>query len=159
MGVAVRELVTTPGPADYVLFVHRQAVGIIEARESGTTLSGVERQTMKYQTHDPDELPAVLVDDYLPYGYESTGRRDLVRLPLRPGADDPPGSRSTIERPEYSGPVSQHGGRHLGSGTPRASCAHRCMCPNPLSGLRTCQSTSGRPRHRLAPRTLPDCRG
>jgi len=72
-GVAVRELVTAAGPADYVLFVDRQAVGVIEAKKKGTTLSGVEWQTIKYQTHVPDELPAVLVDDHLPYGYESTG--------------------------------------------------------------------------------------
>jgi type I restriction enzyme R subunit len=72
-GVAVRELVTTAGPADYVLFVDRQAVGVIEAKKKGTTLSGVEWQTTKYQTHAPDELPAVLVDGHVPYGYESTG--------------------------------------------------------------------------------------
>jgi type I restriction enzyme R subunit len=41
-GVAVRELVTNAGPADDVLFVNRQAVGVIEARPKGTTLSGVE---------------------------------------------------------------------------------------------------------------------
>ncbi|MBW3662685.1 MAG: DEAD/DEAH box helicase family protein [Actinobacteria bacterium] len=73
VGVAVRELVTTAGPADYVLFINRQAVGVIEAKKAGTTLSGVEWQTVKYQTHIPDELPALLVDGYLPYGYESTG--------------------------------------------------------------------------------------
>ena len=72
-GVAVRELVTTAGPADYVLFVDRQAIGVIEAKKKGTTLSGVEWQTVKYQTHAHDELPAVLVDGHLPYGYESTG--------------------------------------------------------------------------------------
>jgi type I restriction enzyme R subunit len=57
-GVAVRELVTNAGPADYVLFVNRQAVGVIEAKKKGTTLSGVEWQTVKYQTNVPDELPA-----------------------------------------------------------------------------------------------------
>ena len=38
-GVAVRELVTNAGPADYVLFVNRQAVGVIEAKKQGTTLA------------------------------------------------------------------------------------------------------------------------
>src|SRR3954447_23680194 len=61
-GVAVRELVTNAGPADYVLFVNRQAVGVIEAKKKGTTLSGVEWQTVKYQTNVPDELPAYLID-------------------------------------------------------------------------------------------------
>ncbi len=72
-GVAVRELVTNAGPADYVLFVNRQAVGVIEAKKKGTTLSGVEWQTVKYQDNVPDELPAYLLDGRLPYGYESTG--------------------------------------------------------------------------------------
>src|SRR5919106_3481931 len=73
MGIAVRELVTGAGPADYVLFVNRQAVGVIEAKKRGTTLSGVEWQTVKYQANIPDALPAFLVDGRLPYGYESTG--------------------------------------------------------------------------------------
>jgi type I restriction enzyme R subunit len=72
-GVAVRGLVTDAGPADYVLFVNRQAVGVIEAKKKGTTLSGVEWQTVKYQTNVPDVLPSVLIDGHLPYGYESTG--------------------------------------------------------------------------------------
>ena len=73
MGVAVRELPTDAGPADYVLFVNRQAVGVIEAKKAGTTLSGVEPQTLKYQGHIPGELPAFLVGGLLPFGYESTG--------------------------------------------------------------------------------------
>jgi type I restriction enzyme R subunit len=73
IGVAVRELVTNAGPADYVLFVNRQAVGVIEAKKKGTTLSGVEWQTVKYQANLPDALPALLLGGRLPYGYESTG--------------------------------------------------------------------------------------
>jgi type I restriction enzyme R subunit len=73
LGVAVRELPTGAGPADYVLFVNRQAVGVIEAKKEGTTLSGVEPQTLKYQTNVPDALPAYLVGGLLPFGYESTG--------------------------------------------------------------------------------------
>jgi len=73
-GVAIRELVTTAGPADYVLFVNRQVVGVIEAKKQGTTLAGVEWQTMKYQANVPDELPAVKSPSgHLPFGYESTG--------------------------------------------------------------------------------------
>ncbi len=73
-GVAVRELVTSAGPADYVLFVNRQAVGVIEAKKQGTPLAGVEWQTVKYQSSIPDELPAYLTGDgHLPFGYESTG--------------------------------------------------------------------------------------
>lgn len=32
-GVAVREYPTDTGPADYVLFVNREAVGVIEAKD------------------------------------------------------------------------------------------------------------------------------
>jgi type I restriction enzyme, R subunit len=61
------------GPADYVLFVNRQAVGVIEAKKKGTTLSGVEWQTVKYQANVPDALRAYSIGGCLPYGYESTG--------------------------------------------------------------------------------------
>ena len=60
-GVAVREVPTDAGRADYVLFVDRQAVGVIEAKPVGTTLTGVESQTLRYRVSFPDELPAVLV--------------------------------------------------------------------------------------------------
>jgi type I restriction enzyme, R subunit len=38
-GVAIREFPLTAGPADYVLFVDRQAISIIEAKPAGTTLN------------------------------------------------------------------------------------------------------------------------
>ncbi len=72
-GVAVREVPTEAGPADYVLFVDGQAMGVIEAKKEGTTLTGVESQTLKYQTAYPGALPAFLVNGALPFGYESTG--------------------------------------------------------------------------------------
>ena len=37
-GVAVREVQTGAGPADYVLFVDGQAVGVIEAKNADSTL-------------------------------------------------------------------------------------------------------------------------
>lgn len=72
-GVAVREVPTGAGPADYVLFLNRQAVGVVEAKKQGTTLSGVEAQTAKYQAGIPEALPTFRVDGALPFGYESTG--------------------------------------------------------------------------------------
>lgn len=33
LGIAVREYPTDTGPADYVLFVNRQAIGVIEAKK------------------------------------------------------------------------------------------------------------------------------
>jgi type I restriction enzyme, R subunit len=46
-GVAVREVVmaTGHGRVDYLLYVDRQVVGVIEAKPEGTTLSGVEWQS------------------------------------------------------------------------------------------------------------------
>jgi type I restriction enzyme R subunit len=73
LGVAIRELPTDAGPADYMLFVNRQAVGVIEAKKEGKTLSGVEPQTLKYQANVPEALPAYEVNGLLPFGYESTG--------------------------------------------------------------------------------------
>ena len=42
VGVAVREFpLKGAGFADYLLFVNRKAVGVLEAKPEGTTLSGV----------------------------------------------------------------------------------------------------------------------
>lgn len=97
-GVVVREVPTDAGPADYVLFVQRQAVGIIEAKKKGTTLTGVEWQTRKYRASIPDALPAFLIDDKLPFSYESTGMETRFTC----GFDPTPTSRQvfTFHRPE-----------------------------------------------------------
>ena len=43
-GVAVREFPLETGYADYLLFVDRKAVGVVEAKAEGITLSGVAEQ-------------------------------------------------------------------------------------------------------------------
>jgi type I restriction enzyme R subunit len=97
-GVAVRELPTAAGPADYVLFVDRQAIGVIEAKKVGTPLTGVEPQTRKYRQSPKDELPAVLVDGALPIGYESTGAETYFTSAFEP---EPTARRVfTFHRPE-----------------------------------------------------------
>jgi type I restriction enzyme, R subunit len=72
-GVAVREfpLKTGHGYADYLLYVNNQAVGVIEAKKAGTTLTGVEVQAEKYAAGMPDALPAPFRP--LPFLYQSTG--------------------------------------------------------------------------------------
>ncbi|MBU1660536.1 MAG: DEAD/DEAH box helicase family protein [Chloroflexi bacterium] len=70
-GVAVREFQTASGPADYVLFVDRKAVGVVEAKKAGTTLSGVFEQSARYLTSFPTDIPHVELP--LPFSYESTG--------------------------------------------------------------------------------------
>lgn len=47
-GVAVREMQSMGGPADYILFVDGKALGIIEAKKVGTTLSAVADQSTRY---------------------------------------------------------------------------------------------------------------
>jgi type I restriction enzyme R subunit len=71
LGVAVREFQTASGPADYVLFVDRQAVGVVEAKPEGTTLRGVAEQSARYLADFPADIPHVELP--LPFGYESTG--------------------------------------------------------------------------------------
>ena len=50
VGVAVREYPTDSGPADYVLFVNRHALGVIEAKKdsAGENLTATEAQTERY---------------------------------------------------------------------------------------------------------------
>ncbi len=50
VGVAVREYQTDVGPADYVLFVNRQPVGVIEAKKEteAVRLTTHETQTADY---------------------------------------------------------------------------------------------------------------
>jgi len=77
LGVAVREFPLTTGYADYLLIVDRKAVGVIEARPMGTTLSGVADQTGAYITGVPDNIPHV--GEPLPFAYESTGIETFFR--------------------------------------------------------------------------------
>ena len=72
-GVVVREFPLKPGhgTADYLLYVDQKAVGVIEAKPEGSTLTGVEVQSEKYSTGLPANLPAH--QRPLPFLYESTG--------------------------------------------------------------------------------------
>src|SRR5215208_8294919 len=76
-GVAIREFPLKAGFADYMLFVDRQAVGIVEAKKEGTPLSGVDTQSKKYL----DGLPPYVqrVGTPLPFAYESTGVETVFR--------------------------------------------------------------------------------
>ena len=77
LGVAVREYPMSSGPTDYLLFVDRRAIGVIEAKPEGTTLSGVSEQTEKYLTGIPTTL--LFHRKPLPFGYESTGVETFFR--------------------------------------------------------------------------------
>jgi len=72
-GVAVREfeLAGGHGRADYLLFVDGEAVGVLEAKKQGMSLTGVETRSAKYAAGLPFGIPAV--GKPLPFAYESTG--------------------------------------------------------------------------------------
>jgi len=95
-GVAVREFPLTNGYADYLLFVDRKAVGVIEAKAEGTPLSQVAEQAASYAISLPPNIPHVSLP--LPFVYESTG----VETFFRDNRDPEPRSRRvfTFHRPE-----------------------------------------------------------
>jgi type I restriction enzyme R subunit len=73
LGIAVREYPTDSGPADYILFVDKKPVGVIEAKrpEEGVRLTWHEDQTSKYaESH----LKWFLKNKPLRFRYESTGK-------------------------------------------------------------------------------------
>ncbi len=72
-GVAVAEFPLDTGEADYMLFVDKRPIGVIEAKRVGETLSGVETQTVRYSDGLPDRLQARAWDDPIPFLYQSTG--------------------------------------------------------------------------------------
>jgi type I restriction enzyme R subunit len=97
IGIAIREYQTDIGPADYVLFVNRIPVGIIEAKreEEGIHLiSTVEEQSVQYA----NAKLRLLNNDPLPFVYESTG--EVTRF--TDYRDPKPRSRNvfTFHRPE-----------------------------------------------------------
>ena len=70
VGVAVREFQLTSGPCDYLLFIKGKAAGVIEAKKSGVTLSGVAEQSEKYMGALPEHLAKW--DSILVFDYETT---------------------------------------------------------------------------------------
>jgi type I restriction enzyme R subunit len=85
-GVAIREFPMRPGfgEADYLLYVDGQALGVVEAKKEGSTLTGFEGQTAKYSEGLPDSLPAPRRP--LPFGYQSTGIETRFTNLLEPDA-------------------------------------------------------------------------
>ena len=97
LGIAIREYQTDVGPADYVLFVDRQAAGVVEAKPDslGSRLTVVEEQSEGYAAA---KLKWVNNDTTLPFLYEATG--EITRFTN--GQDPAPRSREvfTFHRPE-----------------------------------------------------------
>jgi len=130
-GIAVREYQTDTGPADYVLFVDRKAVGVIEAkpRDWGHKITTVEDQSAGYANAN---LKWVNNKEPLPFVYESTSV--ITRFTDR--RDPKPRSREvfTFHRPETMAEWLS---------TPKSLRARLHYIP-PLdpTGLRDCQVTA-----------------
>jgi type I restriction enzyme R subunit len=130
LGVAVREYQTDIGPADYVLFVEKKPVGIIEAKrvEEGSRLTMHEEQTEGYAT----AKLKYLANQPLQFGYESTG--DVTRF--TDFRDPKPRSRPvfSFHRPEtFAAWLKQE--KSLRSGLLDIPAL-------PINGLRDCQITA-----------------
>jgi type I restriction enzyme R subunit len=87
-GVAVREVVMAAGHGrvDYLLYVDKRVVGVVEAKPEGTALSGVEWQSAMYATGLPDEhrKRAVVHDGRLPFVFEASGSETHLTNGLDP---------------------------------------------------------------------------
>jgi type I site-specific restriction endonuclease len=96
-GVVIREALLKGGDeADYLLFVDRKAIGTVEAKPEGHTLTGVEEQSDKYGKGLLDIYPKWR--EPLPFAYESTG----VETQFTNQLDPSPKSRNVFafHRPE-----------------------------------------------------------
>lgn len=96
LGVAVREFRLKTGFADYMLYADAKAIGVVEAKPAGHTLTGVETQSGKYL----DDLPNILANHQLPlpFAYESTGEVTQFTYTLEADARSRP--VFTFHRPE-----------------------------------------------------------
>jgi len=128
-GVAVREYPTDTGPADYVLFIDREAVGVIEAKrdDAGANITVTEDQTLRYAQ---SALKWRVKTTPLPFLFESTGK--ITRF--TDGRDPAPRSREIFHfyRPEQLAEWAAQ------SDTLRARLANN-MPPLPERNLRDCQ--------------------
>src|SRR5438477_6531039 len=96
-GIAIREaLLKDRDEVDYLLFVDGKAIGTVEAKPEGFTLTGVEEQSGKYGKGLLDIYPKWR--DPLPFAYESTG----VETQFTNRLDPAPTSRNVFafHRPE-----------------------------------------------------------
>jgi type I restriction enzyme R subunit len=76
-GVAVREIIldNAAGRADYLLYLNRKIIGVIEAKPAGVTLTEVQWQSHRYSKglNEAQAKIAVLHREELPFIYEASG--------------------------------------------------------------------------------------
>src|SRR5688572_16614363 len=84
LGVAIREFPLSGGSADYMLYADAKAIGVVEAKPKGHTLTGVETQSAKYLSGLPALFPNHRLP--LPFAYESTAEITQFTNILEPDA-------------------------------------------------------------------------
>ena len=128
LGVAIREYQTDTGPADYVLFIDKKPVGVVEAKPEhwGQKITTVEEQSGRYASA---KLKWVSKSTPLPFVYESTG----VLTRFTDGRDPRPRSREVFNFPR---PETMQGW-YTRSATLRARL--RALPSLDPTGLRACQ--------------------
>ena len=94
LGIAVREYETDVGPADYVLFISKKPVGVVEAKPEdwGQKITTVEEQSASYAAA---KLKWLNNSEPLPFVYESTG----VLTRFTDARDPKPRSREVFDFP------------------------------------------------------------
>ncbi|WP_199224501.1 DEAD/DEAH box helicase family protein [Serinibacter arcticus] len=139
-GVAVREAVMAPGHgrADYLLYVDRKVVGVIEAKPTGTTLSGVEWQSAMYASGLPQHHRTrshTIDDGRLPFAFEASG----TETKFTNGYDLDPRSRAVFAfpKPETLARFVREATQHPGAPTWRGRV--RTMPLLTTAGLRPAQ--------------------
>ena len=95
LGIAVREYQTSVGPADYILFVDKKPIGVVEAKPEnwGQRITTVEEQSGSYAAAN---LRWVNNQDPLPFVYETTG----VLTRFTDSRDPKPRSREVFNFPQ-----------------------------------------------------------
>ena len=128
LGIAVREYQTDVGPADYVLFISKKPVGVVEAKPEdwGQKITTVEEQSASYAAA---KLKWLNNSEPLPFVYESTG----VLTRFTDARDPKPRSREVFDFPRPETIQAWH--------TQSATLRGRLQTLPSLdpAGLRTCQ--------------------
>ena len=141
-GVACREVVMKQGHgrADYLLYVDKRVVGVIEAKPEGTTLSGVEWQSAMYAAGLPADarLRAETLEDRLPFVIEASGSETH----LTNGYDPNPRARRifSVPQPETLAAIIREAKARPDAPTWRAKVEH--LPPLDVTDLRPAQITA-----------------
>lgn len=138
LGIAVREYPTSTGPVDYLLFVDREPVAIIEAKQEnfGHKLSTIEEQSERYADSELKNISSVDIA----FLYESTGT--ITRFTNR--NDPTPRAREVFHfhRPETLQKWATEGKNTLRAKLKAIPALNPQNLPASALGLRDCQLTA-----------------